>query len=636
MTNRPAGSDPSGAIGDETRRLVEMFVDIAQGTRTRNNPPPAERAVFRKLHGVVYGYMERREGLPDDWQLGIFAHRRLDAWMRFSSDASPTDSDLGTTLGVGIKLFAQGVPTENALGEQGRTADLIMQNAPRFFVDNAREMVDFTYAGVVERDYEKYLASHPKTREILDGMAAPRGSVLTSTYWALLPFHLGDQIVKYRLEPRTPPEDIPDDAPDYLATDLANRLAHREYRFTLSVQVRVDPATMPLDEATVEWPEQDSPNVPVATLVLPRQDVGLRGQAAYGQGLSFNIWRVPHENRPCEESSIAVVRRVVYAAGAGLRRQANGQPEQEPLAPRSVHEPPDVPDDRIVQAVIYPAIGIARVGSSEEYFLGPEVTDPEPLPEGDYRDKEKRLKRQAARFRVYGCNARGDIIRELTAKGSGAEIEWHVELANKKSAWYGFQLALDIPEASYAPPTTLRNPEISDRRKLAITPSPRSLKGSEAGPVAFDDGTFMNLPVYLGDIRTDEAQRLIMLGGRGVSRSYDGSAAITFANNEGWHDDTSDGPVTAIVTLDGETLKVVPAWVVVAPPNYGPQRKSVRTMWDVMRDLAATAKMLPAPERPSFAHDILPLFQRMAGLQWVNAGFAAGFGWQGTVRPDQP
>jgi hypothetical protein len=87
--------------------------------------------------------------------------------------------------------------------------------------------------------------------------------------------------------------------------------------------------------------------------------------------------------------------------------------------------------------------------------------------------------------------------------------------------------------------------------------------------------------------------------------------------------------VTATVRLHGEPLEVVPAWVVIAPPNYGPQRKSVRTMWDVMRDVAINANMLPAPDRPSFTDDILPLFQRLAGLQWVNAAFAAGYGWQG-------
>src|SRR3546814_14050646 len=34
--------------------------------------------------------------------------------------------------------------------------------------------------------------------------------------------------------------------------------------------------------------------------------------------------------------------------------------------------------------------------------------------------------------------------------------------------------------------------------------------------------------------------------------------------------------------------------------------------------------------------EILPIFGRMAGLQWVNAGFAAGFGWEGTFDLTSP
>ncbi|KGF68954.1 hypothetical protein LL06_13525 [Hoeflea sp. BAL378] len=609
-----------------TERLVEMFVEMGQARRTRVDPPPAERAVFRKLHGVAHGYLERHADMPEHLRVGIFAHERLTAWMRFSSDTAPMAPDLGSTLGIGLKLF--GVPGMNALGEEGETADLILQAASRFFVDDARQMVEFTYAGVVQKNYDAYLARHPETNAILNAMTAPKGSVLTTTYWALLPFHLGDEIVKYRLEPETPPENVPDDATDYLKTDMTNRLAEREYRFTLSVQMRTDPALMPLDQAMVEWPEEASPFRPVATLVIPRQRIDARGQSDYGQNLSFNIWRVPPANRPSEDSSIAVVRREVYAAGAKLRQTANGQLIGDPVTPRAAEPMPEERDDCIVQAVIHPAIGVARVGSSEEFFYGPEVIDPAPLPPGSYRDAEMRLKRQAARFRIYGCNARGEIVRELTGEGSDAKIRWSVQLANQKAAWYGFQLALDIPEANYAPPTTLRNPGVADRTRLAITPEPRSVDGANAGPERFE-GAFMDIPVYLGEIMTDEAARLTVLGGMGRSQSHDGSAAITFANNEGWYDDVSDGPVTAEVILNGQRLQVVPAWVVVAPPNYGPQRKSVRTMWDLMRDIAIKARMLPAPQRPSFTGEILPIFERMAGLQWTNAGFAGGFGWEG-------
>jgi hypothetical protein len=65
-------------------------------------------------------------------------------------------------------------------------------------------------------------------------------------------------------------------------------------------------------------------------------------------------------------------------------------------------------------------------------------------------------------------------------------------------------------------------------------------------------------------------------------------------------------------------------------------QKSVRMMWDLMRDVAVTAKLLPRPARPSFEQDIRPLFERMSRLQWVNAGFAAQFGWKGPQDFSQP
>lgn len=284
----------------------------------------------------------------------------------------------------------------------------------------------------------------------------------------------------------------------------------------------------------------------------------------------------------------------------------------------------------IVKAAIYPGIGVARLGNSQnDFFIGPEVPDPSPEPPGFYRDSTGALKRQAARFRIYGLNAEGRAVRELTAKD--AKIEWTVHLANKKSAWYQFQLALDIPEANSAPPSLLRNAAVADRSQLVIDPGARSITGANQSggkKHTFDTGRFMGKTVYLGELRTDEAGRLIVLGGRGVSASFDGTVAITFANNEGWHDDISDGPVTAKVTYEGRKLEVSPSWAIVGPPNYAPMQKSVRTMWDVMRDVAINAKMLTKPARPSFEQDIRPLFERMSHLQWVNAGFAQAFGWR--------
>src|SRR4051812_595615 len=85
----------------------------------------------------------------------------------------------------------------------------------------------------------------------------------------------------------------------------------------------------------------------------------------------------------------------------------------------------------IVSYRVHPAIGVARVGNStNEFFIGPEVPGPVPEPAGGFKDMSGALKRQAARFRVYGYDASGAVVREITA--SEAEITWTVHIVNAK------------------------------------------------------------------------------------------------------------------------------------------------------------------------------------------------------------
>ena len=290
-------------------------------------------------------------------------------------------------------------------------------------------------------------------------------------------------------------------------------------------------------------------------------------------------------------------------------------------------------ESTITRAAIYPAIGIARVGNSVEddgYFIGPEVLDAPTLEAGQYKDKRGALKRQVARFRIYGYNAAGKVVAELTA--DNAQIEWTVHLANKKAAWYEFQLALDIPSASAAgtPASHRRNASIagSQRAQLVIDPGPRSIggRGLQGSQFHFDGGHFFQLPVPLGELRTDDSGRLLVFGGRGLSQSRIGTLPMTFANNDDWHDDTSDGPVDATVTVQGTKIPVEGAWVVVAPPNYAPALKTTRTMYDLLLDRMIAWGFMNKPAQVSFQRHIRPIFERLTGLQWVNNGFASWFG----------
>jgi hypothetical protein len=291
----------------------------------------------------------------------------------------------------------------------------------------------------------------------------------------------------------------------------------------------------------------------------------------------------------------------------------------------------------IVRCVISPGIGIARVGNAPgEFFIGPEVPGVTPNLARRYKDESGRIKRQAARFRVYGLDAAGQVVRELVV--GEAQITWTVHLVNKKAAWYQFHYALDIPEARSAPATlqaARRNPQIKGRARqgLIIDPGPRSITGKNVrGPAHhFDSGSFVGRRVPLGELRTDAYGHLLVLGGSGQAGTVSSNTTpMHIANNDGWYDDTSDGIVTARVVIGGRSLPVTPAWVIVAPPAFAPGITPIVTLYDVAYQAYLDAQP-STPPAVSFTRDILPVFQRFDALQWVNEGFLEGYGWKGQV-----
>ena len=295
-------------------------------------------------------------------------------------------------------------------------------------------------------------------------------------------------------------------------------------------------------------------------------------------------------------------------------------------------------NQEIVRVAIHPGIGIARVGNSREpdgFYIGPEVTNPSGDETRGMKDRHGALKRQAARFRVYGYNKDDEIVREITAADPATQIEWTVEVANKKAGWYQFIEALDL---AAAPPAGRRNGNLQGaaRQQLDIKPGPRSICGVDVhGPdYHFDSGELMGQKVYLGELRTDGKGRLLFLGGHGKSESaYAHNPPAGFGNNDGWYDDTSDGSVNAIVRIAGRDYEADGAWVVTAPPNYGTTLIGVKTMNDVMEDMfinpTGRSYWRNLPRTVYFTRHILPILQQFSDAQWVNYGFAVQFGFDG-------
>lgn len=326
---------------------------------------------------------------------------------------------------------------------------------------------------------------------------------------------------------------------------------------------------------------------------------------------------------------------------------------------------------------IHPAIGVARVGNSAEYYLAPETPGGQPLDsktgqpiytgpgvpaQNIYHDASGALKKQAARFKVFAYdNANpadpGRRVQPGTTKVNGKTvtgIEWTVYLANKKASWFQFEqltgsgMEGDAGYNQNNANNAKRNPlrfnkalgatddpaTISDanRKQLILDPGPRTVSGAAAPAQEFTLASKGCKPfdiTTLGRILTDADGNLIVLGGEGSSGTTDMPIQIgTYANNNGWFDDVSDGPVTgALILEDGSKVPIdAPSWVLCGPPKYAPEIINVVSMYDTMydifvRDFGLNPDLFnnefQANYKPNRASEIVPLLSRPNLYQYV-------------------
>ncbi len=328
---------------------------------------------------------------------------------------------------------------------------------------------------------------------------------------------------------------------------------------------------------------------------------------------------------------------------------------------------------------IHPSIGVARLGNSpDEFYLAPETVGGLPIAcdasgnpvteDGaarfveQFKDRVGRIKRQAARFRVFEDTDAGPRPAEL-----GDDIDkivWTVHIANKKPIWFTFSELLGDLEFgegnSYVNQhVPVNNPAVQgdDRKSLMIDPGPRSIDcpGDVVAisrydiPDDYPSGSFPppgsggNEIDILGELRMDDAGSLVALGGLG---NVTGSGSITsFRGASGYWDDVADGVVLATIHLrSGDTIDADPAWLMVGSPKYAPELVNITTLWDTALDTAIrfldadpdiftpgadTASAFPdhqgytplAGYNPNYEVDyttqVQPIIQRMRDYRWV-------------------
>ncbi|MEO0666500.1 MAG: CTQ-dependent glycine oxidase GoxA [Pseudomonadota bacterium] len=324
-------------------------------------------------------------------------------------------------------------------------------------------------------------------------------------------------------------------------------------------------------------------------------------------------------------SSAALIAGAPWAARANINTQG-----AYALAPS---------DATVAKVRIYPALGICRVGGAPSWFYAPEVPGLPPTPEGgNFKDGDERIKKQVQRFRVYAFDADDNIIGEIT----GSDITWGVHLANTKANWYGFNNPLDNGDLAPGLPSKKRNQYfVSDQDReenLIIDGGALEISGLGVNPGGTDpayrfEGTFWGgqpdaATVGLGQLRTDEAGRLLVVPPDGVSNSPADAAITSFADNDAWHDDWCDGPVTAQVTIGGNVFEAEPSWVACVGPNFAPEIPPISTMYDVVEDMNVQAGWSEMPDLPlSFMTYIYPTFRRVALMEWVTQAANLRRGW---------
>lgn len=285
---------------------------------------------------------------------------------------------------------------------------------------------------------------------------------------------------------------------------------------------------------------------------------------------------------------------------------------------------------------VFPPIGISRVGNSDEWYYSPELPGVPPRAEGGYKDGEEQIKKQVQRFRIYAFDDEGRVIREITA--NEASICWKVRVANSKAAWYGFNNPLDNGAVAPGLPGQVRNQDVApdqrdemlviDSGEVKITGAGTNWNGDQS-EYRLQDTFWNDTEVKLGELRTDDAGRLLVFPGDGDSGTPVADNPIdNFSDNDGWYDDWCDGYVDAEVTFRGKKpMSAVHGWVASCGPNFAPEIPAFITLHDTIRDVMIDKGLEERPQELSFRRDIYPLFQRLGLMDWVASSASLRQGW---------
>jgi hypothetical protein len=345
-------------IGSDEQETFDRIIEaMASGGRiTRERYGRSVRTSHAKAHGILKGELRVLEKLPPELRQGLFAEAQtypVVARLSHVPGEFLDDRRVSTPRGMSLKII--GVEGEMLPGHEGEvTQDWVLDTGKVFIAPTAKvflaqitatEMAMPLPEGVKQAVSATSRAANAALNAVglnsanLDFYGHPFNHPLAEAYYSQCPFRYGDYIAKLRVRPDMPRlNDLlragftPADE-NGLRTAVVEYFRHNPAEYEIGIQLCTDLERMPVENANVEWPEEESPYQAVARLILPPQEAFDDRRQTLDEELLFCPSHGLAAHRPL--GSIMRARLKAYEVRGNARRQENGRPAKEP---RSIEE----------------------------------------------------------------------------------------------------------------------------------------------------------------------------------------------------------------------------------------------------------------------------------------------------------
>ena len=342
----------------ETRaQLLQTLHGISD--TTYKDSGHATRSVHAKSHGLLRARLQVLDGLAPELAQGLFSTPDgYDAVMRISTiPGDMLDDKVSVPRGMAIKVIGvPGTQLSSLEPDDGTapasTQDFVLVNGPAFLAPSAKKFLGSLKllasttdkAPRLKQALSTVLQGAEKALEAVGGESGtlkslgghPETHVLGETYYSQAPILYGAYMAKVALVPVSPElaalkgahVDL-DGKPNGLRDAVVAFFARHAATWEVRIQLCRDIATMPLEDASVAWPEEDSPYLPVARITaLPQAGWSEALSRAVDDGMAFSPWHGVLAHRPL--GSIMRVRKAAYAMSARFRFERTGSLAREP------------------------------------------------------------------------------------------------------------------------------------------------------------------------------------------------------------------------------------------------------------------------------------------------------------------